>query len=73
MGGNDEGRGETGEGEWGGTSGEMMKRLTERVRGRRKERDGQINQGEERRRQTDNCGRHLQPHRQYKEVLHLDV
>ena len=38
-----------------------------------KERDGQMNRGEERRRQTDKSNRHLQPHRRYEEVLHLRV
>lgn len=38
-----------------------------------KERDGQMNRGEERGRQTDKSNRHLQPHGRYKEVLHLRV
>lgn len=36
-----------------------------------KRRDGQMNRVEERQRQTDRSNRHLQPHRQYMEVLHL--
>lgn len=64
---------ESGEGEQGETADGTMKRTTGRIRESEKERDGQMNRGEERYRQADKSNRHLQPHRQYKEVPHLGV
>jgi len=43
-----------------------------KTRGER-ERDRWMNRGEESRRQTDKSNRHLQPHRQHKEMLHLEL